>query len=435
MHQVVKYGQHSTSMGSLVMSLVILFSVLILIDIYVYKGLMAAFSRSSKNVRRSTAFLYWLVNVSFIVFELFIVFNFSPSSMEKSITFKLFAASFIILYTPKILFALFLLIEDVYRLLRAIVLSVYRLQKKEPIHAKELFQSRRRFISQTATLAAGIPFISSIYGVTKGKYNFRIHKAKLTFKDLPKEFDGLRITQVSDIHCGSFGDRSEVLRGVKLANDQGSDLMLFTGDLVNFRSDEMEQWVDVFKEFKAPMGKYSILGNHDYGDYVQWPSEEVKQANLVRLCDFHLKIGFKLLRNENLKIEKNNQSIELLGCENWGRGGFSKYGDLVKTMQGTSPDSFKILMSHDPTHWEEQVMNNPETINLTLSGHTHGMQFGFEIPGIVRFSPIEFRYKRWAGLYAENNRYLYVNRGFGYLGFPGRVGIWPEITVITLRSA
>jgi predicted MPP superfamily phosphohydrolase len=419
-------------MGSVVIGLIIFFAVLILIDLYVHKGVLAAFSKSTKRTKRIISWIYWITNITFILYGILVIINFSSSSMEKSMVFKLLAASFVILYVPKIIFALFLLVEDVYRLLRAIVVSIQKLFIK-PSEPKELFQSRRRFISQAATIVAGIPFVSSIYGVTKGKYHFRIHKADISFKDLPKEFDGLRITQVSDIHSGSFGDADEVRRGVKLANDQGSDIMFFTGDLVNFRSDEMEQWVEVFKEFKAPMGKYSILGNHDYGDYVSWPSEEDKEANLQRLCDFHNKIGFKLLRNENTKISKGNQSIDLLGCENWGRGGFSKYGDLVKTMQSTSPDSFKILLSHDPTHWEEQVMNNTETIHLTLSGHTHGMQMGFEIPGFVRFSPVEFRYKRWAGLYAENNRYLYVNRGFGYLGFPGRVGIWPEITVITLR--
>jgi len=435
MHQVVKYGKHSMSYGSIITTVAIVLVVLALVDIYVYGGVRAAISRLSDKLKGFIRIVYWGVSALFFSLALFILVRFSSLSLETSGILKLFMASFVILYSSKIVFALFLLVEDVYRLMRALGLGAYKAAKKEPVVPKELFQSRRKFIGQAATLVAGIPFVSSIYGVTKGKYNFRIHKAELAFKDLPKEFDGLTITQVSDIHCGSFGDMSEVMRGVRLANEQNSDIMLFTGDLVNMRASEMEKWVNVFKEFKAPMGKYSILGNHDYGDYVEWPSEEEKQANLQRLCDFHEKIGFKLLRNENLKIIKNNQSIDLLGMENWGRGGFSKYGDLTKTMQGTTADSFKILLSHDPTHWEEQVMNNKETIHLTLSGHTHGMQFGFEIPGVIKFSPVQFHYKRWAGLYAENNRYLYVNRGFGYIGFPGRVGIWPEITVITLRTA
>lgn len=435
MNNVVKYGQHHTTMGHLVLGLLIIFAILFLIDLYVHKGVVAAFSRSSKIARRSVNIIYWATNVAFIGLGVYIILTFSAASMASNIPFKLFAASFVILYSSKIIFAIFLLAEDAYRVVRALGLALFKGLRKEPIVPTELFQSRRRFISQAATLVAGIPFIGSIYGVIKGKYNFRVHRAEVAFKDLPKEFDGLTITQLSDIHCGSFGDMSEVIRGIRMANELKSDIMFFTGDLVNFRASEMEHWLDVFKELKAPMGVYSILGNHDYGDYVEWPSEEAKKANLQRLCDFHAKLGFRLLRNQNLKITRNGQSIDLLGLENWGRGGFSKYGDIVKTLEGTSPGSFKILLSHDPTQWEEQVMNRPETIQLTLSGHTHGMQFGVEIPGLIKFSPVQFRYKRWAGLYTENSRYLYVNRGFGYIGFPGRVGIWPEITVITLKCA
>jgi predicted MPP superfamily phosphohydrolase len=434
MHQVVKYGQHSTSFGNMVFGLIIFFAILILIDFYVYYGIKAAFSKSSARTRRGVNITYWLTNIFFFVFGLYIVFTFSSASTSTSTPFKLFAASFVILYVPKIVFGLFLLAEDIYRVLRAAGVGIYKLANKDSASSVQFFQSRRRFISQVATLAASIPFAGSIYGVTKGKYNFKIHKAEIAYKDLPKEFDGFTITQLSDIHSGSFDDIDAVRHGIMLANAQNSDIMFFTGDLVNFRSSEMEPWIKVFKELKAPMGIYSTLGNHDYGDYVQWPTEEEKKANLDRLCVIHNELGFNLLRNQSVKIQKNGASFDLLGMENWGRGGFSKYGDLEKTFAGSSPDSFKILLSHDPTHWEEQVMNNPRMINLTFAGHTHGMQFGFEIGGI-RFSPIEFRYKRWAGLYAENNRYLYVNRGFGFLGFPGRVGIWPEITVITLKCA
>jgi predicted MPP superfamily phosphohydrolase len=203
---------------------------------------------------------------------------------------------------------------------------------------------------------------------------------------------------------------------------------------VNNRSDEMDNWMDVFGKLKAPMGVYSTLGNHDYGDYSTWPSAEAKQANMEKLYGIHKQLGFKLLRNENTKIYRKGDYIELLGMENWGSGGFSKYGDFTKTLQGTEANSFKLLMSHDPSHWDVQVMNHPTLVHLTLAGHTHGAQLGVELPWI-RFSPVQFRYKHWAGLYMENNRYLYVNRGFGYIGVPGRIGIWPEITVITLRSA
>ena len=434
MHSVVKYGQHSTHLSTLVFGLLILFTILILIDVYVYKGVQAAFSKSSSLARRGVSILYWSLNSCFLALGIYLVFTFSSSSNSTGIPFKLFAASFVILYAPKLLFGLFLLAEDFYRLLRAIGLGIYGMAKKNPASTVKYFPSRRRFISQAAALAAGIPFAGSIYGVIKGKYNFKVHKAQLAFKNLPKEFDGFTITQISDIHAGSFGNLNEVMKGVNLANAQNSNIMFFTGDLVNFRSSEMDSWLEVFKQFKAPMGVYSILGNHDYGDYAQWNSEAEKQANLDNLCKIHSMLGFQLLRNENVKIKKGNAGIELLGVENWGRGGFSKYGDLDKAFIGTSPGSFKILLSHDPTHWEEKVMNDVRMIPLTFSGHTHGVQFGFEIPGI-RFSPVQFRYKRWAGLYVENNRYLYVNRGFGYIGFPGRVGIWPEITVVTLKCS
>jgi predicted MPP superfamily phosphohydrolase len=310
----------------------------------------------------------------------------------------------------------------------------YKLIKKEQASSVELFQSRRKFIANTGAIVAAIPFTGMVYGITKGRYNFKIHKAAISFKDLPKEFDGMQITQLSDIHSGSFDNREAVQHAVDLANEQKSDIMFFTGDLVNNQSSEMLPWMDVFNKLKAPMGIYSSLGNHDYGDYMEWPSPEAKRANMEKLYAIHKQLGFTLLRNENMKIERNGGHIELLGLENWGRGGFSKYGDLKKTLAGTEPDSFKILMSHDPTHWEAEVMNNPVHIHLTLAGHTHGAQFGVEI-GDFKISPASLRYDRWAGLYKENEKYLYVNRGLGYIGFPGRVGIWPEITVITLRKA
>lgn len=420
--------------SKVVLGFTIFFLVLFLIDLYVFKGVKTIFSTSSFPVRRIAAWLYWLVNLAFIGCVIYTIVTFSFFTKRPSFIFQFVAAAFVLLYVPKLIFAIFLLGEDVYRLFRALGLGVYKLasSSNSPI---EFFESRRKFISQFATVVAGIPFISIIYGVAKGKYNFKIHRVEVTFESLPKEFDGLKITQISDIHSGSFDNPEPVKHAVRLVNQQGSDVIFFTGDLVNNISDEMDSWINVFKELKAPMGIYSILGNHDYGDYARWYNEEQKKANLQKLVDIHKQLGFHLMRNENLKLERNGAYIDLIGVENWGRGGFSKYGDLDKALVGTSPGSFKILLSHDPSHWEEKVMNVPDKhIPLTFSGHTHGMQFGIELPGI-KFSPVQFRYKRWAGLYNENNRYLYVNRGLGFIGFPGRVGIWPEITVFTLRSA
>ncbi len=420
--------------GKVIFGFTLFFLVLFLIDFYVYKGVKTVFSDSSFPVRKSAAWVYWSVNVSFLLVAMYAAFNFSYFNKRTPFLFEFVAAAFLLLYLPKLIFGVFLLGEDVVRLFRAVGVGIYKVASSAPTSV-EFFESRRKFVSQFATVVAGIPFLSIIYGVAKGKYNFKVHKVDVAFKDLPKEFDGLKITQISDIHSGSFNDPVPIKYAVKLANDQGSDIIFFTGDLVNSISDEMDPWMDVFKELKAPMGVYSIFGNHDYGDYARWYSVEQKKANFEKLINVHKELGFRLMRNENVKLERNGATIDLIGVENWGKGGFSKYGDLDKALAGTKPDSFKILLSHDPSHWEEKVMYHPnEHIHLTFSGHTHGMQFGIEVPGI-KFSPIQFRYKRWGGLYEENNRYLYVNRGLGFLGFPGRVGIWPEITVVTLRCA
>jgi len=275
--------------------------------------------------------------------------------------------------------------------------------------------------------------LNVLYGIIKGKYDFTIHRITLPFKDLPEAFDGFTITQVSDIHVGSFTNHHAVLKGVEMANLQKSDILFFTGDLVNNRADEMEGWMDTFSRLQAPMGKYSILGNHDYGDYSEWPSPEAKAANMERLKQTHADLGFRLLLNENLVLKKGEQFISLVGVENWGKR-FSQYGDLHKAMENVPAENFKILLSHDPTHWEAQVLEHPSHIHLTLSGHTHGTQFGIEIPGF-RWAPAQYVYHQWAGAYHQQDKWIYVNRGFGFIGFPGRVGIFPEITVITLKKA
>ena len=293
---------------------------------------------------------------------------------------------------------------------------------------------RRKFISQLGLLVAAIPLSSILYGIYKGKYNFRVIKQTIFFDDLPEDFDGFTIAQISDVHSGSFDNPDKVKYAIDLVNEQNADMLVFTGDMVNNKAEEMEPWIDVFKKLSAPFGMYSILGNHDYGDYVTWKSDDHKKKNMDRLKEIHKEIGFDLLLNENRKLTRGNSSIDLLGIENWGAGGFAKYGDLEKALKNTHDDAFKILLSHDPSHYDEQVKHHKSKIDITLSGHTHGMQFGIEIPGWVKWSPVKYRYPKWAGLYEENKRYLYVNRGFGYLAFPGRVGIWPEITVLELKK-
>jgi len=284
--------------------------------------------------------------------------------------------------------------------------------------------------------ASAFMFGSMLYGMTRGKYAYRILSEKISFPDLPEAFRGARIVQISDLHLGSFqdGGHDEVAEAVAMINELEPDYIFFTGDLVNFYAKEAESWISVFSQLKAKQGKYSIFGNHDYADYVHWDSDQDKGRNMQRLREIHGEMGFDLMTNEHRWLLKDGDRIALLGMENWGLG-FAQYGNLHKTMEGVDENAFKILLSHDPTHWESEVMGK-KNIHLTFSGHTHGAQFGLELPSLgIKFSPSEIRYKRWGGLYREGSQYLYVNRGFGFLAFPGRVGMPPEITCIDLDKA
>lgn len=294
--------------------------------------------------------------------------------------------------------------------------------------------SRRKFISQVALGIAAIPFASLLYGMYQGKYNFKVLKYTLHFDDLPDSFDGYRITQLSDIHSGSFDNKKKIEYAIDLVNEQESDAVFFTGDLVNNMASEMEPWVNTFGKIKARDGVFSVLGNHDYGDYVEWKTDGERRANLEAVKKAHADMGWDLLLNEHRYLEKNGERIALVGVENWGAGGFKKKGDLDLAGKQLTPSEFKILLSHDPSYWQEKIKKDPKHYHLTLSGHTHGMQFGIEIPGWFKWSPVQYRYENWAGIYEEFGRYINVNRGFGYLAYPGRVGIWPEITVIELRK-
>lgn len=288
-------------------------------------------------------------------------------------------------------------------------------------------------IGLLSAAVASIAFAALIFGLTRGRHFYRVRTETLYFDDLPAAFDGFSITQLSDIHSGSFSYEKGVEKGINLVNEQKSDIILFTGDLVNNRASEMDRWIILFARLSAPLGKFSVLGNHDYGDYIHWNTKAEQAANLERLKDVHKEIGFRLLMNESVRITRGDQSITLVGVENWGKGGFHKYGDLKKATADVDAADFKILLSHDPSHWEEVTLDHHHHIHLTLAGHTHGMQFGIELFGF-KWSPIKYIYKQWAGLYKRDGKYLYVNRGFGFLGLKGRVGIWPEITVITLKS-
>jgi len=335
--------------------------------------------------------------------------------------------SFIALLSGQLVMILVLFFEDLSR----IALSVYHFFATEQ---KIQLPERRKFVSQVALALGAIPFSSLLYGMYQGRYNYRVLKYTLTYPSLPDSFDGFQITQISDLHCGSFDHPEKVAYGMELINQQKSDLLLFTGDLVNNKSSEARPWVDLVANIEAPYGKFSVLGNHDYGDYNSWESEAAKQKNMEEMYQTHKDMGFDLLLNESRYIEKNGEKIALVGVENWGAGRFKKAGDLEKSIAQIQPEDFKILLSHDPSHWEAEVLPHSYPFHLTLSGHTHGFQFGIEIPGWIKWSPIQWRYKHWAGIYEEKEQKLNVNRGFGYLAYPGRVGIWPEITVITLKK-
>ena len=377
----------------------------------------------------------WLIFVYFL-FVIMVVGNllFYTVVLERSTSNEprlMYAIGFFIsLFVFQILVTIFLLGEDIFRIPQ----GIYAYFSKMPDQVQFLPQ-RRKLISQIAIGLAAIPFASLLYGMFRGKYNFKVLSYKLEYDDLPEAFEGFKIAQISDIHSGSFDNPKKVQYGVDLVNAQDADVVFFTGDLVNNRAEEVLPWIQTFKKINAKHGVYSILGNHDYGDYSPWESPEAKKKNMEDLKKAQKKMGWDLLLNESRFIEKQGQRIAILGVENWGSGGFKKAGDLNKALNDVAAEDFKILMSHDPSHWEAEVIPHPFNIHLTLSGHTHGMQFGIEIPGWIKWSPIKWRYKQWAGIYEKSKQRLNVNRGFGYLAYPGRVGIWPEVTVITLTKA
>ena len=384
--------------------------------------------QAAKTVTKNKWFRFGLLALSVLVYLnfLFTALTYDRGNGQTP-RFQLSMGLLLTFIIPKIFIVLLLFGEDIYRWIVKLI-SKLSSSETQPI------PGRRKFISQLALGLASIPFISFIYGIIQGKYNYKVLKYQLTFEDLPDAFDGVTITQISDIHSGSFTNEEKIQYGVDLINEQQSDYILFTGDIVNNKADEMDNWIDMFAKLEAKSGKYSILGNHDYGDYMDWKQPQDKADNFQAVKDIHKKIGFDLLLNENRYLTKGDDKIALVGVENWGRG-FNQQGDLDKASEGINKDDFKILMSHDPSHWEYKVKDNDFNYHLTLSGHTHGLQMGIEIPGFLKWSPSQYVYKQWAGLYEEFGRYINVNRGFGYHAFPGRVGIWPEITVIELKKA
>lgn len=390
------------------------------IDLYAYQAF--------KTVFRSTAtpWIYWGITLAYIILSVSISVLMSSGKVDYKYLGVLMGAS-ILLAVPKLVAIIPLLIEDITRLGQ----FLFRAATTQPT----TLPGRRTFISQVALGLAAIPFIGIIDGIWKGRYRYRVISHTLEFDDLPDEFDGFTIAQISDIHSGSFDNKEKVEYGVQMVNELGADAVMFTGDMVNNVATEAEPWIDTFKKLTGKSGVFSILGNHDYGDYWRFPSAQAKVDNLNRLKEIHAEMGMDLLLNESRFFERNGQRLYLAGVENWGLPPFPQYGDLQEALNGIPEDAFTVLLSHDPSHFDAEVKQHSKKVHLTLSGHTHGMQFGIEIPGWIKWSPVKFKYPKWAGLYPEpDGQVLHVNRGFGFLAFPGRVGMWPEITHITLRK-
>ena len=403
-------------------------AVMILVDTYVFQAIKTITQSASPKAKSIVYIIYWTVSILAILGFLLFVYT-GPGLLSRKVRTYLFA-TVVGLFLAKLIAVIFFIVDDVRRAIQWIAGKLFF----RDTEAEELSDgiTRSVFLSWLGLAAGSTLFGSLLYGFSN-KYNYHVKRLQLTFGNLPSAFKGLVIVHISDIHCGSFMDKDAVLRGVQKVLDIKPDIILFTGDLVNDKATEMNEFMDIFSLLKAPMGVYSTLGNHDYGDYVSWPINGVsKTQNLEDLKKVHAALGWRLLMNEHVALEKNGEKIALIGIENWSaKKRFPKHGDMAKAYAGTNQYPFKILMSHDPSHWDAQVRTTYTDVDLTLSGHTHGMQFGIEIPGF-KWSPVQYIYKQWAGLYEEGKQKLYVNRGYGFIGYPGRVGILPEITVIEL---
>lgn len=406
----------------------VIVALMIVLDVYVFQALKVVTQTALPKTKLILYSIYWTLSVlALAILILMPYINFD--SWPKTLRTYLFA-TVVGLFFAKLIASLFFLVDDVRR---GIMWTIGKLFSNPSVEVsqQESGITRSVFLSWLGLGLGGSLFGTLLYGFSN-KYNYAVKRVKLAYNNLPAAFKGLKIVHISDIHSGSFNDKAAVQKGIDKILSEKPDLILFTGDLVNDRASEMDDYKEVFAQLKAPMGVYSTLGNHDYGDYVRWDSDTAKAANLETLKKVHGAIGWRLLMNEHVVLDKDGAQIALLGIENWSsKGRFPKYGKMDTAYPGTEKYPFKILMSHDPSHWDAEVKAKYPDVDLTLSGHTHGMQFGIEIPGL-KWSPVQYMYKQWAGLYEDGKQKLYVNRGFGFIGYPGRVGILPEITVIEL---
>ena len=404
--------------------LVILITILILIDFYIYHVLKILMQGASVGTKTTVGLIYWALCIMSL--GSFLLFPYITNPYFKQYFFSI-GMGWVL---TQIFMVLFFLVDDLRRG------AFWTMGQAASIAGAKFMNTengipRSTFLSWMGVGLSSTLFFSLLYGFGN-KYNYKVIKKKIVLKGLPSSFKGFKIIHISDIHSGSLKDKAAVLKGIALIEKQNADIVLFTGDLVNDRATEMQDWMNVFGKIKAPHGVFSTLGNHDYGDYVKWDTAEEKKQNLEALKKVHHDLGWRLLMNENTSIEKSGESIKIVGIENWSaKARFPKYGKMDLAMQGISEQEVAILLSHDPSHWEAEVIPKYSNVQLTLSGHTHGMQFGLENP-YFKWSPVQWVYKQWAGIYDNKDQQLYVNRGFGFLGYPGRVGILPEITLIEL---
>lgn len=413
-------------MNSRVLVFLFAISLLLLIDYYVFSGFKTLINNCTNGTQKFLKSLYWFISVLNIV--LLVIFNILPA--QKFWTLRVIIMTFVVAqYLGKFIWLCFLFIDDFIRFIK-LIFSYFKTEKTTSAGGI----SRSEFLVKAGAIA-GTGLIASLgWGIAKGAYDYKVRRRTIALKNLPKSFEGLKILQISDIHAGSFWDKEAVERGVKMALEQNPDIIFFTGDLVNNEAVEMEPWIETFSKLKAPMGVFSIFGNHDYGDYVIWNSEEAKTNNLEYLKNIHKKLGWNLLLNQNVKLTKNEGSIGIIGVENWSnRGRFKKYGNMEDAVKDLENVPVKLLLSHDPSHWRGEILKKYPDIDIMFAGHTHGMQFGVEF-GKFKWSPVKYMYPEWADLHQKDNQYLYVNRGFGFIGYPGRFGILPEITVIELKG-
>ncbi|CAN5503496.1 metallophosphoesterase [soil metagenome] len=415
-----------------------LIALIVAIDLYVFQAFRFVFRDSSVGIQKATFIIFWALtafSVSVIVAALLTDFQNWPKA------FRTYATAFIFILTiSKLFIVIFLLTDDILRGVRWVFGKVFTTSSvasnaNTDAPAVKGGISRSDFLVKTGILVASLPFISLIWGMAKGAYDYQVKKIKIKLPNLPSEFEGYRILQISDLHTGSFVSTEPLTEAVKIINAQNADLILFTGDLVNNKHEEVIQHMPVLSQIKSKHGVYSILGNHDYGDYVQWDSKEEKEKNLADLIQSHKDMGWDILLDEHRIIEKNGQSIGLIGVQNWSMHlRFPKYGSMEKATKGIAYQPVNILMSHDPSHWRGEIIDKYPQVDLMLAGHTHGFQFGIDLPNF-KWSPVQYIYKEWAGIYNQGKQHLYVNRGLGFLGYPGRVGVLPEITILELSRA